>query len=381
MTPLLPGATIGVLGGGQLARMLAVEARRMGYHVGVLDPDERGSGAQVSDFCVVGELDDVDAAKALARRCDVVTLDTEHIPAALLEELEAITPVRPSARVLGIIQDRNRQRTFLAEHDIPQPAFAYVTDDTSLRAAATEVGFPAVLKTTHSGYDGKGQARVESLESYAHAWEQLGRQSVIAEQFIDFEREVSVLLARDLDGNVVHYPLVDNEHQQHVLRRSVAPANVSDDVSTQARRLGEKIARHLNYCGLMAVEFFLTRDHRLLVNEIAPRTHNSGHYTLGACVTSQFEQHVRAICGLPLGPTTLLRPVAMVNVFGDLWQDGEPDWLSLLSGYPSAKLHLYGKGAARRGRKMGHVLVFPESPDGDVARDAKELQARLSAAG
>ncbi len=377
MKTLHPGATIGVLGGGQLARMLAMEARRMGYHVGVVDPDETGPGAQLADFCVVGQLNDTQAAMNLARRCDVLTLDTEHVPAALLEELETVVPVRPGAQVLAVIQDRARQRAFLSELGIPQPVFAYVTDEASLKAAALEVGFPAVLKTTHSGYDGKGQARVESAEGLAEAWQRLGRRSAILERFVDFEREVSLLLARDHQGQLVYYPVADNEHRQHVLRTSVVPARLSSHVVEQAQQFGETIATTFDYQGVMAVEFFLTRDHQLLANEIAPRTHNSGHYTFGACVTSQFEQHVRAICGLPLGPTTLLRPAAMVNLFGDLWQAGEPDWLGLLREHPSAKLHLYGKHAARNGRKMGHILCLQRSPDEDVRQEAAALEQRL----
>lgn len=380
MKPILPGGTIGVLGGGQLARMIALEARRMGYRVGVLDPDSSGSGAQFSDFCVTGRLDDVSSARALAKRCDVVTLDTEHVPVTVLAELEELVPVRPGAHVLGIVQDRFRQRSFLAQHGIAQPAFVYIHDEASLERACQEVEFPAVLKTTHFGYDGKGQARVASVQALRDAWVQFERRPTIVEQFIDFEREVSVLLARDFHANVVAYPVVENDHCKHVLHRSLVPARVSAEVQAEAHRIGERIAAAFAYVGLMAVEFFVTPHGRLLVNEIAPRTHNSGHFTLGACATSQFEQHVRAICGLPLGPATLLRPAAMVNLFGDLWRDGAPDWLSILAEHPTAQLHLYGKDRAVEGRKMGHILLLSSDAEADVEQEAEALRAKLGMA-
>lgn len=378
MSALLPGATIGVLGGGQLARMLALEARRMGYRVGVLDPDPHGSAAQVADFCVAGALDDLKPAKELASRSDVVTLDTEHVPAELLKQLEESTLVRPGSRVLGIIQDRAQQRSFLEQHAIPQPAFAPVTDDASLERAAVHVGFPGVLKTTHAGYDGKGQVRVDSLESLRQGWERLNRASAILERFVDFQLEASVLLARDLDGVTSFYPLAENAHVHHVLRCSIVPARVGQETAENAQRLAARIASALGHVGVMAVEFFVTHQGGLLVNEIAPRTHNSGHYTFGACVTSQFEQHLRAICGLPLGPPTLLRSAAMINLLGDLWSDGSPDWRRLMAEHPGVKLHLYGKEPAREGRKMGHLLVLGEL-EANVAREAEQIHDGLYA--
>ncbi|MCK6498264.1 MAG: 5-(carboxyamino)imidazole ribonucleotide synthase [Nitrospira sp.] len=372
MTRIWPGGTIGVIGGGQLARMLALEARRMGYRVAVLDPDSEGPAGQVADIRVEGAFDDLEAAKTLARHSDVITLDTEHVPADLLEQLETVKPVRPAAHVLRIVQDRLEQRRFLEAHGIPQVRHAYVTDTESLHAAAKAVGFPAVLKTRRSGYDGKGQARVDSPRELAGAWSALGGTPSVIESFVAFEREVSVLLARDLDGNVRFHPLAENRHRQHILHASRVPARIPAALASQAEKVGARIASALGHVGMMAIELFVTREGELLVNEIAPRTHNSGHYTFGACATSQFEQHVRAICGLPLGDSALLRPAVMLNLLGDLWTDGSPDWSTVLS-HPAARLHLYGKSRSSPGRKMGHVLILGD--DADRANSIAEVIA------
>jgi 5-(carboxyamino)imidazole ribonucleotide synthase len=358
---LLPGATVGILGGGQLARMMALEARRMGYRIAVLDPDPEGPAAQVADHCEAGAFDDVEAALRLAERSDVLTLDTEHIPSELLEKLEPKAPVRPDASILGIVQDRFEQRRFLDAHDLPQAAHQPVDGEESLRAATRIVGFPCILKTRRSGYDGKGQARLESEPEVESAWRSVDAPSML-EAFVDFEKEISVLLARDLEGNVRFYEIPENTHERHILHTCRVPARIPKELAGQARRLGRRIADALGHVGVMAVEMFVTREGGLLVNEIAPRTHNSGHYTFGACVTSQFEQHVRAVCGLPLGDTTLLSPAVMVNLLGDLWLEGTPTFENVLSN-PKARLHLYGKARPFSGRKMGHVLVLDEDLD------------------
>lgn len=362
MNAVWPGGTVGIIGGGQLARMMAFEARRMGYRVAVLDPARDGPAAQVADHWVRGALDNVAAAEALARCSDVITLDTEHVPAELLEQIETITPVRPSAAVMRVVQDRRQQRRFLDAHGVPQPPHAAVSDAESLHAAARAVGFPGVLKTRRSGYDGKGQVRVGHEGELEDAWSALGHAPALLEAFIDFEKEISVLLARDLDGHVRWYPVVENTHRHHVLHTSRIPARIPATLTSQAEALGARLASALGHVGVMAVELFVTRDERLLVNEIAPRTHNSGHYTFGACVTSQFEQHLRAICGLPLGDPSLLRPAVMVNLLGDLWRNGPPRWQAVLS-HPTARLHLYGKQRSSAGRKMGHVLVLDEDTE------------------
>ncbi len=380
MSQIGPGGTIGIIGGGQLARMTALEARRMGYRIGVLDPDPEGPAAQVADFCVQGAFDNLEAAKTLAQRSDVITLDTEHVPAELLETLEAMKPVRPGASVLRIVQDRGEQRRFLQSISAPQPRNAEVSDDESLRAAAAVVGFPCVLKTRRSGYDGKGQARAGNLPELEAAWRTLGNEPAVLESFIAFEKEISVLLARGLDGEVCFFPIAENSHRRHILHTSTIPARISPALVAEAERLGARIAAALGLVGMMALELFVTQDGGLLVNEIAPRTHNSGHYTFGACATSQFEQHVRAICGLPLGDPSLLRPAVMLNLLGDLWQDGPPAWQSVLA-HPTARLHLYGKLRPSVGRKMGHILVLDGG--GQVATEiaesiAVELEATVA---
>lgn len=378
MNTVWPGGTIGIIGGGQLARMMAFEARRMGYRVAVLDPAPDGPAAQVADHLVRGAVDNVAAAEALAKCSDVITLDTEHVPAELLEQLETITPVRPSAAVMRIVQDRRQQRRFLDAHGVPQPLNAAVSDVESLRAAARAVGFPCVLKTRRSGYDGKGQVRIGHEEELEGAWSALGHAPALLEAFIDFEKEISVLLARDLDRHVRCYPVAENTHRHHILHASRVPARIPAALTVQAEEIAVRLASALGHVGVMAVELFVTRDERLLVNEIAPRTHNSGHYTFGACVTSQFEQHVRAICGLPLGDPSLLRPAVMVNLLGDLWRNGPPRWPAVFS-HPTARLHVYGKQRSSARRKMGHVLVLDEDTERAmtlVDDMVRELEAR-----
>lgn len=362
MTAVWPGGVIGIIGGGQLARMMALEARRMGYQVAVLDPDPAGPAAAVADHFVQGSLDDLAAAEKLAVRSDVITLDTEHVPADLLERLEAAKPVRPSAAVMRVIQDRLEQRRFLESHDVPQPRYAAVSDAEGLRMAAAAVGLPCVLKTRRTGYDGKGQARVAHEGELDHAWQTVGRVPALVESFIDFDKEISVLLARDTRGEIRFYPIVENVHRRHILHTSRVPARLSLELKSQAEELSAHIAAALGHIGVMAVELFVTRDEQLLVNEAAPRPHNSGHHTFGSCVTSQFEQHVRAVCGLPLGDPSLMRSAVMVNLLGDLWRNGPPSWRNVLS-HPGARIHLYGKKRASPGRKMGHVVILDEDPD------------------
>jgi 5-(carboxyamino)imidazole ribonucleotide synthase len=372
---LLPGSTIAVLGGGQLGRMLAFEARRMGYSVGVLDPDGKGPAAQVADFNIPAAFDDARAALELAARADVVTVETELIPYHLLEQLEALKPVRPSSMVLRTIQDKATQKDFLQAHGFPVPLYATLTDQASLTRAAGVVSFPAVLKRCRSGYDGKGQVVVERSADLASAWDSLDRDRSILETFITFDKEISVLLARNPQGEIAIYPIAENVHRHHILHTTQVPASLAEEVAQRAMALARGIALALDYCGVMAVEMFVLPDATLLVNEIAPRTHNSGHYTFGACATSQFEQHLRAICGLTLGPPTLFCPVVMVNLLGDLWQGGAPPWQHALE-HPQVRLHLYGKATARPGRKMGHLLLVNQPP-ADSLQLAEQILARL----
>ena len=359
--------------------MLTFEAHRMGYRTAVLDPDPDGPAGQVADAFVKGAWSDAAAMLELARQSDVVTVETEHLPWQALEAVEkAGIALRPGSAVLRTVQDRLRQKRFLAERGFPQPAFAHVHDAPSLADAVGTVGAPAVLKSLTGGYDGKGQSRSRTRDDADAAWSAIGRAPCIWEAFVPFAREVSVVLARTADGAVAYFPLAENVHVKGILHTTLAPARVPPAVEREARRIASGIAQALGHVGVMAVEMFLLADGSLQVNEIAPRVHNSGHFTFGACATSQFEQHVRAICGLPLGDPSLLRPACMLNVLGDAWAGGEPDWSALLA-EPAARLHLYGKKEARPGRKMGHVVLLHERPD-DALRLAEALHARLGGA-
>ena len=373
MKALLPGATIGILGGGQLGRMMATEARRMGYRIVALDPYARCPTAQVADGVVVGALDDVDAARVLARQVDVITLDTEHVPADVLDEVAALAPVRPAPSVLRTIQDRQTQKQFLDRIGMPQAAWAPATTADELLGALAKVGRPAIVKVRHAGYDGKGQVRVDGSDVNAqHA--RLRGAPAVAEELVRFTREISVILARAATGEVRLYPIAENVHRQHILHTTRAPAPLAATLRARAEQFAVQIAEALDHVGVIAVEMFELGDGRLLVNEIAPRTHNSGHYTYGACATSQFEQHVRAICGLPLGDPRQLAGAVMVNLIGDLWRDGPPPWHVVLA-QPEARLHLYGKDAPAPGRKMGHVLLVDDDTDRALATAEKLLAA------
>lgn len=369
-TEYLPGSTIGVIGGGQLARMMILEGRRMGYRVAVLSPSEE-SAVPLADQWIQGDLDDVAAAERLAERVDVITLDTEHVPAALLSQLETLRPVRPSSSVLHTIQDRGRQRRFLDRIGAPQPRCAPVDSLAALEEAVADLGVPCVLKTRRAGYDGKGQTVIEGPSGVGSAWNRVGKASAMLEEFVRYDCEISVLLARRPSGQTAYYPIAHNEHRHHILNTTMAPAPVSPELASDAMKIAGRIAEALEHVGMMAVEMFVVGD-ALLVNEIAPRPHNSGHYTFGACVTSQFEQHIRAVADVPLGDPTLLRPAATVNLLGDLWRGGDPDWRTVFRN-PKARLHLYGKAEPRVGRKMGHLLVV----ESEAAAAAKLGQTLL----
>jgi 5-(carboxyamino)imidazole ribonucleotide synthase len=363
---LYPGATIGVLGGGQLGRMMALAARRMGYRLVVLDPNPRCPTAQVSDGVVVGALDDLASAQHLAHQVDVITLDTEHVPADLLEELEKIVPVRPGASVLRTINDRQIQKQFLDGLGLPQAAWAPATTPDEVSAALTRLGRPAILKVRRAGYDGKGQVRIDPDADAVAEHAKLRGELAVAEELVRFAREISVILARGIDGEVKLYPIAENVHRRHILHTTRAPAPMQPATQKRAEEIAVAVAEALGHVGVIAVEMFELPDGKLLVNEIAPRTHNSGHYTWGACVTSQFEQHVRAVCGLPLGDPRATTGAVMVNLIGDLWHEGAPAWRTVLD-RPEARLHLYGKDLAAPGRKMGHVLLLDDDTDRALA--------------
>ncbi|MCY3773188.1 MAG: 5-(carboxyamino)imidazole ribonucleotide synthase [Gemmatimonadetes bacterium] len=363
--PVLPGSTIGILGSGQLGRMIAIAARRMGYRIHTLSPESDSPTGHVADREVVAAYDDVEAVKRFAADVDVITLEFENISAACVDAASPIAPVRPKGSVLHTTQNRLREKTFLFYHGFPVAPFRHVKSREELATAVEEIGTPAVLKTAGFGYDGKGQVKIETADDVDRAWTSMAGQEAVLEAFIDFELELSVVAGRGLAGDFAHYGAVENKHSRHILDVTTAPADVSGAVNVTAVNLTRKVFEALDVVGVACVEYFLDRD--LIINEIAPRVHNSGHFTFDACVTSQFEQQVRAVCGLPLGSTEQPRPAAMANLLGDLWANGEPDWTAALS-IPEVKLHLYGKQEARPGRKMGHLTAMADTREQAVER-------------
>lgn len=365
--PILPGATIGVFGSGQLGRMMALAARAMGYRIHTYSPDRDSPTGQIADREVVASYEDEDALRDFVRRVDVVTFEFENVPSLVAEIAEeAGIPVRPGGKVLHTAQQRAREKSFLASAGLPVAPFALVTTLPQLEAALVEIGTPAILKTAAFGYDGKGQARIDHPNQAADAWLSLGEQPSILEAFIHFQHELSVVAARGLDGAFVHYGALENIHKNHILDLTIAPARIPIEVAREAVELARATLEKLDVVGVLCVEFFWAEDGRLLINELAPRPHNSGHLTIEAALTSQFEQQVRAICGLPLGSTELVRPAAMANLLGDLWCDGEPNWAAAYA-TPGVKLHLYGKQSARIGRKMGHLTALAPTVEEAVA--------------
>ncbi len=362
-----PGETIGVLGSGQLGRMFAIAARKMGYRVHTYSPDDDTPTGQVADVEVTAAYDDLDRVREFASKVKVVTFEFENVPAATTAAAAERTIVRPRGEVLHTTQHRLREKTFLQQSGFPVAPFRTVRSLADLTAALGEVGCPSVLKTAGWGYDGKGQAKITDVSQAAAAWQNLNTGEGVLEGFIQFEREVSVVAARGVDGSFVHYGVIDNRHRNHILDVSVAPAEVPAAVERQAVELARAVLEKLDVVGVLCVEFFLTHDQQLIINELAPRPHNSGHLTFDACVTSQFEQQLRAICGLPLGSTEVLRPVAMANLLGDLWSPRTPNWSKALS-IPEVKLHLYGKLEARPGRKMGHLTAMAATQQEAIAK-------------
>ena len=366
--PLAKGATLGIVGGGQLGMLIARAAKDLGYRTAAMDPSAKSPAMSCVDEPVVADLNDRTAALRLAKTSDVVTLEWELIPTETLKVIEEARPLRPGTAELAIIRDRLFQKHFLTKHGFPQTPYGEATTTTGYK-------YPVVIKRRTHGYDGKGQC---VLDSEADAPKAAGvlEAPCVWEKKVDFKAEISVILARGLDGRTAAYPVAENLHRGGVLHATRVPARIPAAVEKKALVLAEELAAALGHVGVMAVELFLLRDDTLLVNEIAPRVHNSGHYTLGGCATSQFEQHVRAVCGLPLGSTALLGPATMVNLLGDLWKNGEPRW-SLLETIPGATLHLYGKPDARPGRKMGHYTVVGPAAEAEFARADERLAALL----
>ena len=372
-----PGATLGVLGGGQLGRMFAIAARRLGYRIHIFCPEADSPAAPVADRTFVAPYEDLDQVRAFARTVDVVTFEFENVPSATSDACSEVVPVRPAGRVLHITQQRLREKGFLRDHGFPVTPFRAIHSLEDLVSATRELGLPGVLKTASFGYDGKGQRTLRSATELSEAFTGLGGTEGIYEAFVDFAQEVSVVGARTVEGQFAAFPVFENVHAHHILDVTVSPARITPELEAAARELSRGILEALDVVGLLTVELFVTRDGRLIVNELAPRTHNSGHLTLDACVTCQFEQQVRAVCGLPLGSTELKQPAAMANLLGDVWNGGPPRWDQALSN-PRLKLHLYGKASPRPGRKMGHITATADSPEAaiEAVRQARSsLQA------
>jgi 5-(carboxyamino)imidazole ribonucleotide synthase len=366
MATISPGATIGILGGGQLGRMTAMAARTLGYRIHILDPDPACAALPVADRCVTARFDDADAAADLARHCDVVTLEIEQIGLASLEAASRHAPLRPSAGIVRVVQDRAGQKRWLAAQGLPIGRYRDVASESDLGGAASALG-ALVVKANRGGYDGRSQVRVGTSDSVSDAWRSLGGKPSVAEQALDLEAELSVMIARRPSGEVRVFPPALNHHERQVLSWSVIPAPLPSKIIQRAAEIGETIASAFGLEGILAVEMFLLRDGTLLVNELAPRPHNSFHETEVGCSTSQFEQLVRAICDLPLGDPSVLRPAAIVNLFGDLWIDGaQPRFESALA-QSRVRLHLYGKPGARPGRKMGHLSATGDTPQQALA--------------
>jgi 5-(carboxyamino)imidazole ribonucleotide synthase len=364
---IVPRSTLGMLGGGQLGRMFVIAARTMGYDVIVLDPDPNSPAGGVASEHLARVYDDTNALDYLAQHCAVVTTEFENIPALTLAYLAKKVAVHPSANVLHIAQHRKLEKQFFRDQGLDTADFIALESEADLEAAR-DFTFPAILKTSMLGYDGKGQVVCERFSELTAAFEQVGKKHCLLEQRIDLACEVSVVLGRSTSGDVTCFPIAENSHANGILDVTLVPASISTALAEQAIDAATRIANGLDYCGVLAVEFFISTDNRVLVNEMAPRPHNSGHYTLDACVTSQFEQQVRMVCGLPAGSSDLHTPVAMWNLLGDIWpEDAEPEWAAVLE-FELAKLHLYGKTEARPGRKMGHINCLGETLD-----DAKAL--------
>lgn len=375
---VLPGSWLGVFGGGQLGRMFTHAAQRLGYHVAILEPEVNSPAAQAADrhFCsTTSGRSDEELVDEMAELCSAVTLEFENIPAALVRRASGKTHTRPGVEFLEICQHRIREKSSLSQAGFPTTPFKAVSCEADVHSAAAELGWPLVLKTAHSGYDGKGQGIVRTPEDVTSLWASLGSSDVIAEKWIPFDAEVSMIAARNADGQIECYPMFENEHANHILDVTVCPVSPGlKPLEAAATEICHGIAGRFDVVGLFCVEFFVTGSGELMINEIAPRPHNSGHLTIEAFTCSQFEQQVRAVCNLPLIKADRLRDAAMANLLGDLWEAGEPNWKAALNN-ATAHLHLYGKESARPGRKMGHLTVLSEN---DPAQQARDIRFQLT---
>lgn len=355
-----------MLGGGQLGRMFTVAARTMGYRVMVLDPDPESPAGRIADEHIQTDFHDVPALQRLSQTCAAITTEFENVPADTLELLTQSCFVRPSADAVKITQDRINEKSFLKQNRFPTNRLAEILTKNDLPDALSSIRTPAILKRSRLGYDGKGQWKVNALDEAVKAFETMGSVPCVLEEMLLFEKEISVVLARGINGEISAYPPIENIHVNGILDTSIVPARIAKKIADESVKTASAISEKMNYHGVMAVEFFVMPDGRLLVNEVAPRPHNSGHFTLDACATNQFEQQVRTLCGLPPGDTRLLSPVVMINLLGDLWGNSKPQWENVLK-YANVKLHLYGKRQARQGRKMGHVNVLDHDIEKAIA--------------
>jgi len=375
-----PGSTIGVLGGGQLGRMLGHAAQTLGYRVHVYEPAGPCPAGAVANKEVNSSYENIETLSAFARECAVVTYEFENIPSAPLDAIAPLVPLHPRASVLHICQNRQREKAWLRANGFPHVRYAEALDG-EIAGAVEAVGMPCVVKTADFGYDGKGQMKIASVDELEKARAIFRSRRCVVERWVDFSSEISVIVARSTTGEARAFPIAENIHTRHILDFSIVPAGVSGTVTRDAELLAVAIAEKIGLVGLLAVEMFVTTGGEVLVNELAPRPHNSGHWSIDGCETSQFEQHVRAVCGLPLGPVGIREPTVMVNILGDSWQwrdgqvVGDPNWAAIL-GEPRAKLHLYGKAEPRPGRKMGHFTVRDRSIEVALNR-ARELKAKL----
>ncbi len=377
MKMILPNSTIGIFGSGQLGRMFAVEARKMGYRVHTFSPDTDTPTGQIADSETVADYTDLNAVGEFSKSVDVITYEFENVPSLTIETAAEFVAVHPKGEVLHTTQNRLREKTFLSANGFPVVPFRHIKTLDDLSRGVEDLGTPCVLKTAGFGYDGKGQTKIEVGGEIEKAFANLNGREAVLEGFIDFEKEVSVVAARDRNGNFADYGVIENEHENHILDISFAPAMVSEKIFREAVEIAREVAEKFDYVGTLCVEFFLTKDGNLIINEIAPRPHNSGHLTFGACVTSQFEQQLRAVCGLPLGSTEFYSRSAMANILGDLWKTGEPVWQNALK-FPNVKLHLYGKSDARIGRKMGHLTAVSKSTENAVELIKAARQSLIS---
>lgn len=362
ISPVLPGGTIGILGGGQLGRMLAMVARRSGYRVAVYSPEENPPAAAFSSDCVVAEYTDRNAIERFAHSVDVVTFEFENVPVEPLRWIEAQVAMRPGLKVFETVQNRANEKRFLHSAGIPLAPFRVIQSKSALHDALREIPPPCVLKTSGGGYDGKGQFVLRDPAQADIAWEKAGGAVSTLEAFVNLQMEVSVVIARDLSGNIATFGPVENHHTRHILDWSAVPARIDARIAERCLEISREIAGQLDLAGLICIEFFVAADGKVLVNEIAPRCHNSGHLTIEAAVTSQFAQQLRTVCGWNVGSFELLRPAAMANLIGDCWDHGTPAWEKLAQ-FDNVQLHLYDKHEARPGRKMGHLTATAATPD------------------